>query len=78
MTGGKTEWMRRSEAAAYLRLSVSGLAHMACRGVGPRFSKAGSVVRYRKSDLDDWLSVDARQTEARATIALIRARRAGR
>ena len=49
-----SRWMTRREAAAYLRISVSSLAHMACEGMGPRFFKAGGKVRYSKEDLDCW------------------------
>jgi len=47
-------WLLRAEAAAYLRLSVSTLAHLASDGMGPRFYKARNRVRYLKSDLDAW------------------------
>jgi hypothetical protein len=54
MTNAGTEWLLRAEAAEYLRLSVSSLAHMACDGMGPRFFKAGNRARYSKADLDAW------------------------
>lgn len=50
------EWMVRKEAAKYLGLSVSALAHMACEGRGPRYYRAGKLTRYRKTDLDSWAS----------------------
>lgn len=49
-------WLRRSEAAQYLRLSVSALAHMACDGRGPRYFGSGKLLRYRMSDLYAWQS----------------------
>jgi hypothetical protein len=47
-------WFSRREAADYLSMSLSSLAHMACEGTGPRFFKAGGKVRYLKEDLDCW------------------------
>jgi len=43
------------QAAAYLNLAVSSLAKWRVDGVGPRFIKMGSAVRYRRTDLDDWV-----------------------
>ncbi|SUS03288.1 hypothetical protein DF3PB_10041 [uncultured Defluviicoccus sp.] len=54
MNGTEIVWLLRSEAAAYLRLSVSSLAHMACNGMGPRYFKTGNRARYLKADLDAW------------------------
>lgn len=54
MSDIKIEWLLRAEAAAYLRLSVSSLAHMATNGMGPRYFKAGNRARYLKADLDAW------------------------
>ncbi len=48
-------WMLRKEAAEYVGLSVSSLAHMACSGKGPRYYRTGKLTRYLKSDLDDWV-----------------------
>ena len=47
-------WLLRKDAAKYLGLSLSTLAHMACEGRGPRYSRPGKHTRYRKSDLDAW------------------------
>jgi hypothetical protein len=49
-----------AEAAAYLRLSQSTLAKLRLYGTGPRYTKAGQAVRYRRPDLDLW--IDARST----------------
>lgn len=54
MSAVQTDWLLRAEAAAYLRLSVSSLAHMATNGMGPRYFKAGNRARYLKADLDAW------------------------
>ena len=49
--------MTRIEAAEYLSVSVGTLAVWACtRRVQVPFVKLGRAVRYRKSDLDAWLS----------------------
>lgn len=40
----------------YLGLdSVGALAQMRYRGTGPRFIKIGKLVRYRDSDIKEWL-----------------------
>lgn len=47
--------MRVPEAARYLGISVSTLAHMRMRGDGPPFSKLGPrIVIYDEDDLDAW------------------------
>jgi predicted DNA-binding transcriptional regulator AlpA len=53
--------LRPSEAAAYLRLSISTLAKWRLSGSGPPYSKVGRAVVYRRHDLDSWL--DARQLQ---------------
>jgi predicted DNA-binding transcriptional regulator AlpA len=42
-------------AADYVGLTGSTLEKQRCFGGGPRYLKLGRVVRYRISDLDDWL-----------------------
>ena len=48
------KWLLRKEAAAYLGLSVSALAHMACEMRGPRYFRSGKYTRYLVEDLDKW------------------------
>lgn len=54
------QYLRRSEAAEYLRKrygfgATRTLAGLAWKGGGPKFSKAGArVVLYRPEDLDAW------------------------
>lgn len=44
------------EAAAYLKLGVPTLNRYRLTGAGPRFARiSGGAVRYRRSDLDEWL-----------------------
>ena len=56
------------EAAAYLNLQPTTLEQWRWNGRGPRFSKLGRSVRYRKKDLDDFLEarVFSNTTEAQA------------
>lgn len=44
------------EAAEYLRSSPSTLAKLRLYGGGPVFTRIGRVIRYRRSDLDHWMS----------------------
>ena len=44
------------EAAQYVRLGKPTLERFRLRGDGPQFCKLGGAVRYRRSDLDDWLA----------------------
>lgn len=43
-------------AAAYLKCSKSFLEKLRCFGGGPVFIRLGRAVRYRTSDLDDWVA----------------------
>jgi hypothetical protein len=44
------------EAAECLRSSQSTLAKLRLYGGGPVFTRIGRVIRYRRSDLDRWMS----------------------
>lgn len=56
----KIEWLKASEVAAELRVSPGTLANWRHQGVGPRYTKLSSAanapVRYRRADLDAYLS----------------------
>lgn len=55
---GLFQYMRPAEAAQYTRLSESTLAKLRMRDTqesGPRFSKHGGCVIYRREDLDAWI-----------------------
>lgn len=54
------DYMIASEAARYLRLSSSTLAKFRVAGGGPAYVKAGRKVLYRRGDLDDWMTSNAR------------------
>jgi excisionase family DNA binding protein len=47
---------RTPEAAAYLNVQPSTLEQWRWNGRGPRFCKIGRSVRYRQSDLDEFLN----------------------
>lgn len=49
------ELISRPEAAAYLGVSVSSLAHWSMNGLGPVFVKLGRRAWYRQSALDAWI-----------------------
>lgn len=44
------------EAATYVRLGKPTLERFRISGAGPQFCKLGGAVRYRKTDLDEWLA----------------------
>jgi len=55
-TATASELMTREDAAAYLGVEVQTLACWATTGrYGLPFIKVGTRVKYRKSDLDQWL-----------------------
>lgn len=49
-------YLTAREAAAYLNSSISTLAKRRLQGVGPKFCRMGRAVRYRKSDLDEFMA----------------------
>lgn len=44
------------EAASFVRLSAVTMERLRIKGDGPPYCKLGKAVRYRKSDLNDWLA----------------------
>ena len=48
--------LTRVQAADFLNLRRQTLAAWACRGFGPKFIKLGKAVRYRRSELERFLS----------------------
>jgi len=52
--------LRTNEAAGYIGLRKSTLEAWRCRGGGPIFLKLGKAVRYRKEDLDAFISARTR------------------
>jgi excisionase family DNA binding protein len=49
-------WLSPFEAADYLRIAHQTLANLRVKGGGPRFSRRGRIVRYRRADLDAWMA----------------------
>lgn len=45
-----------SDAAEYLRVSVSTLKHWRRVGKGPAYYRFGTMVRYRKEDLENYVA----------------------
>lgn len=72
MPKASEQLLLRPAAAKYLGLSLSGLAHMASRGAGPRYSREGKRVVYLKSDLDAWRELQAREAAARHLVRSLR------
>ncbi|MEI6622745.1 MAG: DNA-binding protein [Actinomycetes bacterium] len=50
--------LNRDDAALYLMVPVSTLAHWAVYGGGPRFFKVGRRCQYLVADLDDFLDAN--------------------
>lgn len=49
----------RKEVAEYLGVPAATLDQWASRGVGPRYHRVGKHARYRWSDVDKWLELQA-------------------
>lgn len=47
--------MDRKEAAQYLGLKPKTLAHWAINGAGPRYIRIGRTIRYRPTDLEEYM-----------------------
>jgi excisionase family DNA binding protein len=54
------ELSTRDELAEFTGLSVSALAHWNVRGTGPKPTRIGRSVRYRKRDVIAWLDASGR------------------
>jgi excisionase family DNA binding protein len=50
------KYMPQSIVAVQLGISVRTLERKRCDGTGPRFVRVGRAVRYRESDLAEWLA----------------------
>ena len=48
-------WMTTEQAALYVAAKAKTLAHWRLVGGGPRYTKMGRCVRYRREWLDEWL-----------------------
>lgn len=56
-----SELMNSAELGQRLGKSAAALANWRYLGLGPRFIKVGKAVRYRASDVEEWLSQQTRQ-----------------
>lgn len=54
------------QLADKLNVSEPTLARMRCQGSGPRYRKLGRSVKYRWSDVEEWLAGCARQSTSEA------------
>ena len=53
--GEKDKLMTPRQLAQYLESSISALSQYRALGTGPEYFKIGKMVRYRKSDVNQWL-----------------------
>ncbi|WP_223626698.1 AlpA family transcriptional regulator [Microbacterium sp. EST19A] len=56
------ELATRQQVALYTQTSVPTLARWAAEGVGPKVTKLGGVVRYRREDVLAWIAASTSQT----------------
>jgi predicted DNA-binding transcriptional regulator AlpA len=54
------ELLTADELAAHLKMQPQSLADWRYRGKGPTYIKLGQLVRYRRSDIEDWLDEQTR------------------
>jgi predicted DNA-binding transcriptional regulator AlpA len=64
---GAERLLTAKDAASLLRLSTSYLAKARMRGDGPAYLKLGRAIRYRDSDLLDWVKSRSRVSTSRCT-----------
>lgn len=57
--GMLNEWMTPEELADHLRIPVSTVYAWRYKGTGPKGSRVGRHVRFRRSDVDAWLEAQA-------------------
>jgi excisionase family DNA binding protein len=57
-----SDYMTPKEAADYVRSSPSTLAKRRITGQLPNFTRIGKAIRYRKSDLDTWMTGSIRRS----------------
>jgi predicted DNA-binding transcriptional regulator AlpA len=56
--------LTEKEVARRLALSVRTLQDWRFRGGGPKFLKCGSAIRYKWSDVEEWMLQQARESTA--------------
>ena len=65
-TQTNNEFLNRKQAAEFLNLKKCTLEAWAIRGGGPAFVKFGRAVRYRISDLENYIKNQTRQNTIEA------------
>lgn len=58
--------LNEKQAAALMNVSVSFLQKLRIRGGGPKFLKISKSIRYRKSDIETYLSESERQSTSQS------------
>lgn len=56
------KFFKPKEAAEYLRTSSSTLAKRRLYGGGPCFTRIGRAIRYRQSDLDEFMAANLQRS----------------
>lgn len=56
----RVNFLDSSQAADYLGVKRTTMEAWRCRGGGPKFVKLGRLVKYRQSDLDDFIEARVR------------------
>lgn len=60
-TAGENRMWTAAEVAAYFRASPGRLANLRSAGLGPKYVKVGSSVRYRAEDVEAYLAANTVQ-----------------
>jgi hypothetical protein len=63
------ELMSQEEVAALFDVTVPVLANWRCAGKGPKFVKLGGRVKYRKSDVVEFIDASVRRSTCDTTVA---------
>lgn len=61
-------YLRANEAAQYMKISGGTLAEWRVKGFGPRYSKIGRVVVYRRVDLDAYVEAGLVRSTSESTV----------
>ena len=61
--------LNSQQAGAYLGCSESVLRLWRSQGQGPRYFRAGKLIRYRRTDLDAWIEARLCEPESAAKAA---------
>ena len=62
----KVEWLRTADVAKLLQLAPTTLEIKRIKGDGPPFHKIGRAVRYKRSEVDDYLDAQRRTNTIKA------------